>query len=100
MPCSAHRLASAASGQQALTAALRQARLEAEEILATIQSGVITVDGEGKLAYINPRGRRILGDDAAFVQGEPVLDTLREHSPELREAILRSLSEGGRVARG
>ncbi len=95
-----HRLASAASGQQALTAALQQARLEAEEILATIQSGVITIDGEGKLAYINPRGRRILGDDAAFVQGEPVLDTMGEHSPELREAILRSLSEGGRVARG
>ncbi len=95
-----NRLASAATGQQVLAAALQQARLEAEEILATIQSGVITIDGAGKLAYLNPRARRILGDDRAFVQGAPVLDTLRAHSPELHGAILRGLSEGGRVARG
>lgn len=95
-----NRLASVASAQQVLAAALQQARLEAEEILATIQSGVITIDGDGRLAYLNPRGRRILGDDAAFVQGAPVLDTLRAHSPELHQAILRGISEGGRVARG
>ena len=94
-----HRLAGAASGQQALVVALQQARLEAEEILATIESGVITVDGDGALAYINPRGRRILGDAAAFVPGMPVLETLRAKSPELHDAILRGVSEGGRVAR-
>ena len=95
-----NRLAGAASQQQALAAALQQARLEAEEILATIQSGVITVDGEGRLAYINPRGRRILGDDSAFLQGAPVLDIMGAYSPELRLAIQRGLREGGRVSRG
>lgn len=95
-----NRLANAAREQRALEVALQQARLEAEEILATIQSGVITVDAEGKLAYLNPRGRRILGDDGAFVQGAPVLETLRAHSRELHEAIVQGIGGGNRVSRG
>ncbi len=95
-----NRLANAAREQRVLEVALQQARLEAEEILATIQSGVITVDAEGKLAYLNPRGRRILGDDGAFVHGQPVLETLRAHSRELHEAIVQGIGGGNRVARG
>lgn len=71
-----NRLTSASREQHALAVALAQVRLEAEEILATIQSGVITVDGEGRLGFINPRGAKILGG-GRFIPGQPVLDALR-----------------------
>lgn len=96
-----NRLGSAAMEQRALEAALKQVRLEADEILATIQSGVITVDGEGRLGYINPRGLRILGAAAStFVQGEPILETLRSKSRELHDAIARGIRDRTRIARG
>ena len=94
-----HRLATSAREQASLAAALLQARLEADEILATIQSGVITVDGEGRLAYINPRARRILGGDG-LVPGQPVLDALRARSRDLHDAIERGIRDGGRLSRG
>lgn len=94
-----HRLAGVSREQRVLTEALAQARLEADEILSTIQSGVISVDADGRLGYLNPRGRRILGGDG-FVPGEPVMETLRARSRELHEAIQRGLSDGVRVARG
>ncbi len=94
-----HRLASAAAEQRNLAAALLQARLEADEILATIQSGVITVDGEGRLAYINPRARRILGGEG-LVAGQPVLEALRARSRDLHDAIERGIRAGARLSRG
>lgn len=96
-----NRLSGASQERHALEAALVQARLEAEEILASIQSGVITVDGEGRLAFINPRGMRILGGDAqSFAVGEPILEALRARSRELHDAIERGLQDGARVSRG
>ncbi len=94
-----NRLSRVAAEQRELAVALLQARLEADEILATIQSGVITVDGEGRLAYINPRARRILGGDG-FVTGEPVMETLRARSRDLHEALQRGISHGTRMQRG
>lgn len=93
-----HRLATAAHQQRSLAQALAQVRMEADEILATIQSGVITIDGEGRLAYINPRARRILGG-TGFTTGEPVLETLRSRSRDLHGAILRGITDGARVQR-
>ncbi len=94
-----NRLTSASREQHALAVALAQVRLEAEEILATIQSGVITVDGEGRLGFINPRGAKILGG-GRFIPGQPVLDALRACSRELHEAIVLGLTEGTRIMRG
>jgi two-component system sensor histidine kinase PilS (NtrC family) len=94
-----NRLARVSREQHALAAALEQARLEADEILATIQSGVITVDGEGKLAFVNPRARRILGGEG-FVAGEPVMDALRARSRDLHDAIDRGIRHGARLQRG
>jgi two-component system sensor histidine kinase PilS (NtrC family) len=96
-----NRLTDASREQRALTAALLQARLEADEILGSIQSGVISVDGDGRLGYLNPRGRTILGSDGVgFVPGQPVLEVLRARSRELHDAIARGLDDGRRIARG
>lgn len=94
-----NRLAGVSREQRALAVALAQARLEADEILATIQSGVITVDGEGRLAYINPRARRILGGDG-FVAGAPVMEILRSRSRDLYDALDRGVRHGARLQRG
>src|SRR5690606_27640157 len=94
-----NRLATASREQRALADALVQVRLEADEILATIQSGVITVDGEGRLAYINPRARRILGGDGCQA-GHAVMETLRARSRDLHDAIDRGVRHGARLQRG
>jgi two-component system sensor histidine kinase PilS (NtrC family) len=95
-----NRLTDASREQVALAAALYQARLEADEILGSIQSGVLSVDGDGRLGYINPRGRMILGADAtSFVPGQPVLESLRARSRELYDSITRGIADGGRVLR-
>ncbi|MES1259537.1 MAG: ATP-binding protein, partial [Gemmatimonadota bacterium] len=95
-----NRLTDASREQHALAAALYQARLEADEILGSIQSGVLSVDGDGRLGYINPPGRSILSADAAsFIPGQPVLESLRARSRDLYEAITRGIADGERVAR-
>ncbi|MEP6590957.1 MAG: ATP-binding protein [Gemmatimonadota bacterium] len=96
-----NRLAGVFEEQAALAAALQQVRLEADEILATIQSGVLSVDAEGRLGFVNPRGRRILGATPdTFIPGQPVMETLRARSRELHDAIQRGINDGSRVARG
>ena len=96
-----HRLADVSTEQAALAAALQRARLEADEILATIQSGVLSVDSGGRLGFVNPRGRRILGATRdTFIAGQPVMETLRTRSRELHDAIQRGINDGARVARG
>ncbi len=96
-----NRLAGVSVEQAALAAALQQARLEADEILATIQSGVLSVDNDGRLGFVNPRGRRILGATKdTFIPGQPVMETLRSRSRELHDAIQRGITDGSRVARG
>ena len=95
-----NRLTDASRGQRALAAALLQTRLEADEILASIQSGVLSIDADGRLVYLNPRGRKILGGGmAAYLPGKPVLETLRARSREMHDAITRGISGAGRVAR-
>ena len=86
-----NRLTEASREQRALAAALVQARLEADEILGSIQSGVLSVDGDGRLGYLNPPGRVILSG-APFIPGQPVLEiapgavarAARRHHPRHR----------------
>jgi two-component system, NtrC family, sensor histidine kinase PilS len=95
-----NRLGAASREQRALVQRLAQAQLEADEILATIQSGVITVDGDGRLGYLNPRAARILGlAPEGWAVGDAVLEPLRACSRELHDAIERGIREEHRLAR-
>src|SRR6476619_3839123 len=55
-----HRLREAGMEQETLTIELKRVRLEADDILRNIRSGVLTVDGVGRLALINPTGQKLL----------------------------------------
>src|SRR5688500_12589595 len=69
-------LRTASVEQTELASELRRVRLEADEILRNIRSGVITVDGQGHLAFMNLAAEHLLGLSAAEHVGLPVLDAL------------------------
>ena len=94
------RLRETAARQDRLESELRQARFEASEILRSIRAGVLTVDGQGCLAFINPPAELLLGVKGDRDLGRPILEVLAARAPELHQAIVNGLRDGRRVARG
>ena len=66
---------------------LHQLRLDTNDVLAGIATGVLTVDGGGRLAYLNPAATEILGTDLTAYVGQPVLAALEEAAPGLGRVI-------------
>ncbi len=71
---------------------LRLLRLGTDDILATIGTGVIMIDGEGRLAYANPAAVDMLGILPDQWLGSPVLDELDRIAPGLGDVIRRTAS--------
>ena len=94
------RLRAASAEHSELEIELRRVRMEADEILRNIRSGVMTVDGQGRLAFINLAAEHLLGLPAAKWVGFPILEELGRRSPELLEAVTGGIRRGRRVARG
>ncbi len=69
---------------------LHQLRLDTGDILRNITTAVITVDGEGALAYANPAAERLLHLEAGSWLNQPVLDELGRVSAGLARAIERT----------
>jgi len=78
---------------------LRQLRHTTSDILGTISAGVLTIDGDGRLVYLNPSGERLLGLDSREWGGRPVVDVVRDVAPELGAFLDRSRNEGIPFAR-
>ncbi len=89
---------------------LRLLRLDTDEILGSMNSGILTVDGGGRLVYMNPAASEILTLTPEEWEGRPVLERLDAAAPglgaiirrsaETRQAIRRSEtsgSEGGTI---
>jgi two-component system, NtrC family, sensor histidine kinase PilS len=70
---------------------LRRLRLDTGEILATISTGVLTVDEEGHLIYMNPAAETLLGVDSESWEGRPVLEELSRISSEMAQDMRLSL---------
>jgi two-component system sensor histidine kinase PilS (NtrC family) len=62
---------------------VRRLKLEASDILGNLQSGVLTVDGEGLLVYANAAARGLLGLGWEDVVGRPLAELLSDRSPAL-----------------
>jgi two-component system, NtrC family, sensor histidine kinase PilS len=69
---------------------LRQLRLDTGDILSTISTGIITVDGQGRLAYLNPAAEELLGLSFAELANQPVLPVLDRVAPGLGAVMLRT----------
>jgi PAS domain S-box-containing protein len=85
--------------REALEQEVRRLRLEAQDILRSIGSGVLTVDAEGALLYSNPAAEHLLGFEAAPLLGAPVMALVAQRSPVLAEALAATLREGVRRQR-
>ena len=80
-------------------AELAHVRLQAADILFNIRSGVLTVDGSGRLLYANPMAEQLLGIDLENFIGKPVLEEIRRIASELAEALERSVQNRVRTTR-
>jgi two-component system sensor histidine kinase PilS (NtrC family) len=92
------RLRAAADEHSELETELRRVRLEGDEILRNIRSGVMTVDGHGRLAFINPTAEQILALSSEHI-GQPIMEVLETRAPDLWNAVLTGIRRGRRVSR-
>ncbi len=84
---------------EALAGELRQARLEASDVLDNLASGVLTVDAEGRLLFSNPAAEGILGFRAGDWLGRTFLPELARTSPEFWAAVASTARRGIRLMR-
>lgn len=66
---------------------LRQLRTETADILGAMETGVVTVDGDGRLVYLNPAAESLLAMTGTRWLGRPVLDELDRATPGLGSLI-------------
>ena len=96
----AAQLRESGEGKEQLAAELVQARLQAEDILQNIRSGVITVDTNGRLLYANPTAEQLLGIELRSRLGHRVLELVSGVAPELAGAMERAARHKIRTTRG
>lgn len=95
-----HRLREAGMEQDTLATELQRVRLEADDILRNIRSGVLTIDGFGRLAFINPMAERLLALNGEQLMGRLVLQEVKERSTELWAAVVAGIRHGRKISRG
>lgn len=83
----------------AVESELRQLRVDLEEMLGAIDTGLITVDGGGRLAHVNDSARALLRLGQETWLGRPVLEVLDRTAPGLGTVIRRTAATGVPVRR-
>ena len=76
---------------------LRRLKLDTADILASVPTAVVTLDADGRLAYMNPEASKLLALDLPEWVGLPVLAELDSRSPELGEAVRHTMDTGLRI---
>ena len=82
-----------------LEAQLERVRLQADDVLRTIRSGILTVDHGGELAFANPAAGRMLGFDPRDAIGKPIRDLFGHKAPILVQALERTIRDRIRISR-
>ena len=78
---------------------LKQARLETDEILKHLHSGLITVDNYGKIVYFNHAAEKITGLHESEIKGRNCLEVFEKRMPQFAEKILAVLKSSQHDAR-
>jgi two-component system sensor histidine kinase PilS (NtrC family) len=76
------------------------ARLQADDILRNIRSGIVTVDAHGHLLYANPAATELLGLPRRGSIGASILPRIATVAPELARALDRAATHKQRTTRG
>jgi two-component system sensor histidine kinase PilS (NtrC family) len=79
--------------------ALRLLQLGTGDILGNIATGVLTVDGGGRLVYLNPAGEAFLGLRFEQWQGVEVLEAVNDIAPGMATVLRSSMETSVPVAR-
>lgn len=74
-------------------------RLEAEDILRNIRSGILTIDEHGVLLYANPAASALLGIPFVDLIGTPILHRLLDVAPAVARALQRAVTDRLRTTR-
>jgi len=94
------RLRRAGQALGAVASELQQLRLDTGDILANLSTGVITVDGEGRLAYANSAAETLLGMRLQARVGEPILDSVDGIAPGMGIMLRQAIHGRTSVSRG
>jgi two-component system, NtrC family, sensor histidine kinase PilS len=74
--------------------ALKRARLETDDILRHLNSGLLTIDAHGNIIYFNRAAEKILGYREEEVRGMPCEDVFAERMPRLAQCLTDGLRFG------
>src|SRR5213592_4147264 len=85
--------------REALAGELRQARLEAADVLRSVPTGIVTVDQAGHLLYCNPAAEQIFGFKERQWRGRPIMPEFAKIAPEFWAAITATARRGVRAMR-
>ncbi len=84
----ASRVRIVGAARSVLEQEVKRLRLEASDILQQLVAGVVTVDGDGRLAFANPAAEQLLGFVSETHLGRPFLEFLGGVSAELARGIV------------
>jgi len=76
---------------------LRRLALDTADVLRIIPSGVITVDDQAKLVYLNLAASELLGVDVARTLGHDVVPVFERRAPELARAVDETVRRNRRI---
>jgi len=78
---------------------LDRVRVDNDAILRHLATGILTVDQDGVIGYLNPAAEQVLDVDARACVGRPVAEALPERLSSLRDLVLESLERSRGRAR-
>ena len=93
------RLRRAGQALGAVASELQQLKLDTDDILANLSTGVITVDGDGRLAYSNAAADALLGASLDPLMGRPILDRLDTIAGGLGSMLQEAIHRRAAVSR-
>lgn len=79
---------------QDASTALKRAKLETDDILRHLNSGLLTIDAHGYLIYFNRAAERILGYKENDVKGRMCSDVFAARMPELAHYLMNGVISG------
>ncbi|MCI0432378.1 MAG: ATP-binding protein [Gemmatimonadetes bacterium] len=89
-----HRLRRTDRALGAAELQLRQLRLDIDEMLAAIDTGLVTLDSAGRLVHLNPAAESLLLVRGSDWLGRSILDELNRNAPGLGDVVERVARTG------
>jgi two-component system sensor histidine kinase PilS (NtrC family) len=94
------RLQEAGVTREALAQQLAVVKLQAEDVLKNIRSGIITIDTQGRILFANSMAGTLIGIDGEAVRGRHIDEVITAIAPALSSALEKAVNGRERVTRG